>query len=46
MMEEGENALGTPKSKKLVLTPHIAFVNCVALTLCITNLSKKYPGQP
>jgi hypothetical protein len=46
MMEEGENALGSPKCKKLALTPHIASVNYVVLTLCITNLSKKYPGQP
>jgi len=25
VMEEGENALGSPKCKKLALTPHIAF---------------------
>gem|GEM_PF-3642500 len=45
-MEEGARALGSQKGKKLALTPHITFVNCVGLTLCITNLSKKYPGQP
>jgi len=42
-MEERENALGSQKCKKLALTPHIAFVNCVALSLCITSLSKNTP---